>query len=478
MIHKITIILIHLVSILLIISPSSFSPDLSPVTIMTTLDDVVKLLQLTEEKRAVERTKDKEELAIEKVKDKIERAEEIDNLTKNITGLIKIGVKEEVESALLPVKESQTALQEEHTKLAATVALLQKQVLTIQATAPSQENHGNSSIPQEHTENRGAKGALDTTGKNVITGIVRAAKRVLGLSPITNDHIEQAKSEYTIIDEDEAKIAAIKDVLYFEMKIPESKIKSLKITRVFRSTTHPDRLYAEFEEESVVHYIYSFARFLSHGIHLHMYIPHSFFQRYLAIKNIEYPIRKAPGNIKTKIKFGIDDLFLIKRDPTDPHWITVPLCLDALPPVDLSNPSQPSSSPAIGRSRSAILKRKERSPPESSLDQLSKSSRSTSPLLDHSDQTKNLTSNFLSTQEEYILEIENTVHTEKDTTLIEVEQTKAITPTKTDLSLSSSIDIGSFKPSACFSPITASNKNFTFGTGKSNIPTMKSLLNC
>ena len=114
------------------------------------------------------------------------------------------------------------------------------------------------------------------------------------------------------------------------MKIPESKIKSLKITRVFRSTTHPNRLYAEFEEESVVHYIYSFARFLSHGIHLHMYIPHSFFQRYLAIKNIEYPIRKAPGNIKTKIKFGIDDLFLIKRDPTDAHWITVPMCLDAL----------------------------------------------------------------------------------------------------------------------------------------------------
>ena len=469
MVHKINLNLIHLFSILSVISPSPFSSDLCPITTMTTLDDVVKLLQRTEEKRALERTKDKQELTVEKAKDKVERAEEIENLTKNITSLIKIGVKEEVESALIPIKESQTTLQEEHAKLATSVALLQKQFLTFNATAPSQEKSSN---PQEPAENRSATSTLYTADKNVITGIVRAAKRVLGFSPITADHIEQAKSEYTIVDEEEAMIAAVKDILFFEMKIPESKVKSLKITRVFRSTTLPDRLYAEFEEESLVHYIYSFARFLSRGIQIHMYVPHSFMQRYLAIKDIEYPIRKAPANIKTKIKFGLDDLFLTKRSPSDPHWITVPLCLDALPPVDLSNQSPPSSSPAIGRSRSRVLKRKERSPPESSQAQLTKTSRSTSPL-DHSDQTTKLTSNSLTTQEEENLEKENIVHTDKENTLTETEQPK--TPTKT---VSSSLDIGSFKPSACVSPITASNKNFTFGTGKSNIPTMKSLLNC
>ena len=140
------------------------------------------------------------------------------------------------------------------------------------------------------------------------------------------------------------------------MKIPDSKIKSLKLIRVFRSTSHPDSLYAEFEEESLIQYIYSFARFLSAGIHLHLYVPTSFFQRYLAIKNIEYPIRKAPGNYKTKIKFGFDDLILSKRCATDPSWITVHMPLDTLPPVDLTNTLPPSHSPPIGRSRSRVLK--------------------------------------------------------------------------------------------------------------------------
>ena len=126
MVHKISLNLIYLFSILSIISPSNFSSDLCPITTMTTLDDIVKLLQMTEEKRALERTKDKQELTVEKAKDKVERAEEIENLTKNITSLIKIGVKEKVESALIPIKESQTTLQEEHAKLATSIALLQK----------------------------------------------------------------------------------------------------------------------------------------------------------------------------------------------------------------------------------------------------------------------------------------------------------------------------------------------------------------
>ena len=60
---------------------------------MTTLDDVVKLLQMTEEKRALERTKDKQELTVEKAKDKVERAEEIENLTKTSLVLLRLVLK-------------------------------------------------------------------------------------------------------------------------------------------------------------------------------------------------------------------------------------------------------------------------------------------------------------------------------------------------------------------------------------------------
>ena len=457
---KFNLIVIFIVST---IPLSIFDPDLSTPKIMTTLDDVFKLLKQTEESRAMERAKDKEELVNEKVKDKNERAEEMENLTKSITGLIRSGVKDEVESALKPVTDMQTTIQDEHSKLCETVALLQEQFVTFQATTTHQEPPENSSNPPVRGIHNSI-GVKDMNGKNTTSDIVRVAKRVLGFSPITSDHIEQAKSEYDITDEDEAKAAAVKDMLYYEMKIPHAKIKSLKLIRVFRSTTHLDRLYAEFEEESLVHFIYSFARFLSPGIHLHLYIPHPFLQRYLAIKNIEYPIRKGPGNYKTKIKFGFDDLILSKRSPTDPNWTTVPLCTTDLPPIGESNAIPLSNSPAIGRSRSRVLKRKERSPLDSSRDQTSKSIHSTSPLADSSDKTKSPSPNSLSTQEEDSLKTPDNKNEEK-------------TPSKTDSSVTSVRDIGSFHPSACVTPSANLNKNFTFGPSKSGIPTMKNYLN-
>ena len=253
---------------------------------------------------------------------------------------------------------------------------------------------------------------------------------------------------------------------------------------------HPDRLYAEFEEESLVQYIYSFARFLSAGIHLHLYVPTSFFQRYLAIKNIEYPIRKAPGNYKTKIKFGFDDLILSKRCATDPSWITVHMPLDTLPPVDLTNALPPSHSPPIGRSRSRVLKRKERSPLDSSRDKMRKSTRSY-PLLAHADQTNTSKSVILSTQEEENVKTPLLAHADQTNTstsvILSTQEEENVktpdnsmdgkTPTKSDPSVASAKDHGSFQPSACVSPRTALNKNFTFVTAKSSIPTMKSLLN-
>ena len=62
---KFNLIVIFIVST---IPLSIFDPDLSTPKIMTTLDDVFKLLKQTEESRAMERAKDKEELVNEKEK--------------------------------------------------------------------------------------------------------------------------------------------------------------------------------------------------------------------------------------------------------------------------------------------------------------------------------------------------------------------------------------------------------------------------
>ena len=167
------------------------------------------------------------------------------------------------------------------------------------------------------------------------------------------------------------------------------------------------------------------------------------------------------------------------------------MSLDALPAVDLTNALPPSHSPPIGRSRSKVLKRKERSQFDSSREKMRKSTRSNSPLLAHADQTNTATSVILSTQEEKNVKTPLLAHadqTNRSTSVIlstqEEENVKTPdnsmdgkTPTKSDPSVASAKDHGSFQPSACVSPRTALNKNFTFGTAKSSIPTMKSLLN-
>ena len=176
--------------------------------------DVFKLLKQTEETRTVERANDKEEQANEREKNKAERAEEIANLTQSISGLIKVGVIEEVESALKPVQESQAILKDEHSKLAEKVAMLQEQFVSFQSTSNSQEPVKNTSNPAYL---KGQASKVESVAQNIagnsISDIVKAAKKVLGFSPITIDHIENAKSAYDITDEDEAKIAAVKDVL-------------------------------------------------------------------------------------------------------------------------------------------------------------------------------------------------------------------------------------------------------------------------
>ena len=91
---------------------------------MSSIDDIINLIK---------QARDKEVLATERAQDKRERAEEISSLTQTISGLIKNGVKEEVESAIKPIQEAQSSLAEEQNKLAQTVTILQEQLAALKA---------------------------------------------------------------------------------------------------------------------------------------------------------------------------------------------------------------------------------------------------------------------------------------------------------------------------------------------------------
>ena len=339
---------------------------------MSSIEDIINLIKQTDSSRADERARDKEVLATERAQDKRERAEEISSLTQTISGLIKNGVKEEVESAIRPIQEAQSSLAEEQNKLAQTVTILQEQLAALKAgSLPNLPDKTPTAMVEESPE---VFATPDPDDHDESAKIVRAARKIVGFSPITKDHIEHAKLEYNIDDDFEAKKAAVKDLLYFEMKIPVTKIQSMKMKRVFAPANQPkndpDRLYVEFEEESSVHHIYSYAHNLSVGIKLHIYIPHSFFDRFEAIDSIAYKIRKGPGNFKTKTQFGSNDLILYKKGPLDLSWNIVPM--EALPPVNLAPPKPQTNSPPPGRPRT--MKRKERSPLHDSGNKRSKSS--------------------------------------------------------------------------------------------------------
>ena len=77
-----------------------------------------------------------------------------------------------------------------------------------------------------------------------------------------------------------------------------------------------------------------------------------------------------------KVRFGVNDLILYKRGPSDVAWKIVTIEED-LPDVNFAPQKPTTNSPPIGRSR--ILKRKERSPLNNSSEHRAKASRSDSP---------------------------------------------------------------------------------------------------
>ena len=234
------IVTIHAIAL----KPISFFPEVNTVvtnsSIMpATMDDIINFMKQSEAARSLERASDKEALAEDRAQDKKERTEEIAHLKESISGLIKSGVKEEVESAMKPIQEAQSSLTQDHVKLSQTVSSLQEQLASLQAGNKSLDKNVTISAPAiETNETPQVLADLFKRKESKTAKIVRTAKKIIGFSPISKEHIEHAKVQYDIEDEFEAKKAAVKDLLYFEMKIPVSRIKAMKMKRVFPPLTN------------------------------------------------------------------------------------------------------------------------------------------------------------------------------------------------------------------------------------------------
>ena len=139
------------------------------------------------------------------------------------------------------------------------------------------------------------------------------------------------------------------------MKVPLHTLNKLEIVRVFAPSHQVawDRLYTEFKDIHSANIVNSYARNLQHGLSVLIYPHHKLWDRYSAVKNLDYDLRNSEEKWKTKIKLGDVDFILLKRPNKGGSW--TPVSLIGLPPIDLlaAPVPPPRTSPPKGRSRTS-----------------------------------------------------------------------------------------------------------------------------
>ena len=315
-----------------------------------------------------------EKLSSDRLNDKQELSKEISALTTKLTDLVKSGVKEEISAALEPIKEKQDILASDQSKLALKALELEKKLNS--GTSNPQSKPAAEPVPPSRSTSASQSSATPSPSTaTVVDGpffrstAVQAAKKILGFSKITSHHLEQAIEEHGLDtgDSEAAKVCAVKDFLYYEMKIPVAEVAGMKVVRTFRPAKQPEslRLYAEFADETSIHLINRYVRNLQPDSNVDIWIPPSLYQRFRDFDTAAYKLRNGPGNVKTKVKYGDSDFILLKKSSSTEPWTNV--IPENLSPYNPNPPSflNPSGSPPIGRN-SRDKKRKTLSPTTSS----------------------------------------------------------------------------------------------------------------
>ena len=311
----------------------------------------------------------------------------------------------------------------------------------------------------------GSQGPSPSIASQPALQVLHNAKKVLGFSPITAEDISYLKVQHATEDDARAMHLSIKEFLGCEMKVPSYVLDTITIIKVFppaKSPTNWKTLYAEFQDSSTTDLINQYVRNLRPGRNVSIYVPHSLFPRFAAIRDIEHSYRNGEIRHKTRIKYGTSDFtLLVKPRDTDSSWKYV--SLSSLPPLQLSSfDGNLTSSPPPGRTRLS-----------------SKRARSGSPEVEHARSNKARFCDDSSGGKDDCPDsvTPSEIPPASDTSPPPAESVSLPSQTCPAPAPSSKSDLGSFHPSACVSPRTVSNKSFTFTNKTSSIPIMKNSLN-
>ena len=153
--------------------------------------------------------------------------------------------------------------------------------------------------------------------------------------------------------EEEEKLFAVREFLRLELKIDQKSVDRMEIEKIFfLRRDNPDCIFVTFKCRSSVSRIFEKTFIMRKESRVKTFIPREFKDRARAISELEYDLRERE-KCKTKVKMGLQDLQLFRKDRSGGKWELVPLVESDLPPVDLNLSQTPSStvstSPAPGR---------------------------------------------------------------------------------------------------------------------------------
>ena len=167
---------------------------------------------------------------------------------------------------------------------------------------------------------------------NTRADITSAARKIVGITPVSDDDIERTSNP--ILPENEKLYFAAIEFLHLELGYTEEQCHELDIIKVTRPRApNTNKLYIHFGTEKSAEYLHRMVRAINSRIpeddenprpNSKMFIPPQLHNRYADICKICYDKRQVDKNCKTRISLGEEDLVLeIKKQGEQWHNVDI-----------------------------------------------------------------------------------------------------------------------------------------------------------
>ena len=154
--------------------------------------------------------------------------------------------------------------------------------------------------------------------------ILQEDKKIVGISPITMEHIEKYRSD-EVGKEDAIKLAT-REFLRDKLKMDEEEINDLKILKITKPMKENlERVYIQMDEEEGAKYIYrKAAQVKNEQAKISMFVPPQFYKRFNELSKHTFNARKENKELKTQIRLGDNDLTLLVKHKGEREWENEP----------------------------------------------------------------------------------------------------------------------------------------------------------